>query len=183
MDISNHTVLVTDDAFESYVFKLESLLRPINDFCQMLEGEEPPDDEAMDEVFERIARILGKKETLTDELSKERAWLSLGAEHALDSVYVLIASRRLKRYGEKAAPASDMLMRVVGQNVGLTEKNRAEFMEEVPFMVETALDSLLQDGIYEKDPTGGPAIAGRILASMRVGFDRLKDDEPAPDSV
>ena len=117
----------------------------------------------------------------TEELENETAWLCLGAQHALDAVYVLIANWRIKRYAENPHPASDLLIRVMDSKIKPNAKNRDAFIKQMLMLVETVIESLLQNGDYEMNPTGGPAVAGRILASMRAAFDRLDDREPSPD--
>ncbi len=43
----------------------------------------------------------------------------------------------------------------------------------LPWMMKTALDYLLEDGDYEKNPTGGPAVAARILAAMLTSLEKV----------
>ena len=152
------------DLFEAELFKLEALLQPLTKSYDMFETEEF-DMDVIDKACADIARILNPDHDWTEEELANKCLLHLGAIEASNIAHSLIVNWKLQRQGMKPQPAADLLVQLVRRRgkVGPGPES-ASLMIDLPWILKSALGYVLQDGIYEDDPTGGPAIGARILA-------------------
>ena len=172
-DTPSLSIVPDDDLFEAQLVKLQALLTPLREFLEAI-GDEDGEDEKMSASCRRIAAVLQPDPDKREGFEGEPNWLTLGAGHAEDIAYQLETCWRLKRDGMKAHPAADMLIRLCNAQGRIGPgPEAAELMIPLPWMMKTALDCLLQDGDYEDNPAGGPAICGRMLAVMLTSLEKV----------
>lgn len=165
---------MTEDAFESQLFKLEALLRPLAETYGALESA-TSDGGTMEEACRKIAEVLECKPRWDNRRLTNDTWLMLGSQEALNITVRLIANWKMRQHGVKPHPYADMLIRLC-ERVGKIRPgpDAHEVMENTPWMLKTALNTLLNDDSYENDPAGGPAVAARILASILEVLEKVE---------
>ena len=179
------SVVPDDDLFEAQLVKLQALLTPLREFLEAIGDEDGEDlDEKMSASCRRIAAVLQPDPDKREGFEGEPNWLLMAASHAETIAAHLETSWRLKRNGMKAHPAADMLIRLSNAEGRIGPgPEAAELMIQLPWMMKTALDCLLQDGDYEKNPAGGPAICSRMLAVFLSTLEKVDGLNWSPDAA
>ena len=177
---------MTEDAFESQLFALETLLGRIaagsgipGDELGSDDAFNPSDTPPLGAVYPYRQSPVGGG----DSLSEDDEQATLAAE-ALASCTRLIVSWKLRRSAFKTQPQAEALLRAEQQlgRVARTEVvDVTEVMENMPWLLQAALDTLLDDeDAIESDPAGGPATVARILASMLDIIESSERPQPVP---
>lgn len=165
---------IAADLFEAELFKLESLIRPLAKAFDMFETEEF-DMGVIDQTCVDIARVLNPDHEWTEEELASKCLLHLGAIEASNIAHNLLVNWKLQRQGMKPHPAADLLIQMSRRmgRIGPGPES-ANLMIDLPWILKSVLGFVLQDGIYEDDPTGGPAIGARILAATVDGLGKVE---------
>ncbi len=156
------------DTFEAHLFRLDEIMRALQPVVEALETEDF-DDDALNKALINVVKTLNPK--LSKKKTKELACMgvmTLAFTAAGNETYSLLSTWKLAQHDVNPIAAGVLLKQFPNSQVNPTP---GKLVFELPWMLRLTLDSILSDGVYEKKPESGSAVAARILACILSSFE------------
>ena len=156
------------DTFEAHLFRLDEIMRALRPVMETLETEDF-DEGALNKALINVVKTLSPK--LSKKKTKELACMgvmTLAFTEAGDETYRLLSIWKLAQHDVNPIAAGVLLKHFPNRSGGPTA---GKLVPELPWMLRLVLDSILSDGVYEKAPSSGSAVAARILACILSSFE------------
>ena len=157
------------DTFEAHLFRLDEIMRALRPVMEALETEEDLDDDALNKALINVVKTLNPK--LSKKKTKELACMgvmTLAFTAAGNETYSLLSTWKLAQHDVNPIAAGVLLKHFPNSQVSPAP---GKLVFELPWMLRLTLDAILSDGVYEKNPESGPAVAARILACILSSFE------------
>ncbi len=171
------------DSFEAHLFRLDEIMRALLPVMKAFDTKDF-DEDALNKALINVVKTLNPK--LSKKKTKELACLgavTLAFTEAEDETFRLISTWKLAQHDVNPIAAGVLLKHFPNRPGGPTA---GKLVPELPWMLRLALDSILSDGVYEKAPSSGSAVAARILACILSSFEGAEGfnwDPPADKKV
>jgi len=156
------------DSFEAHLFRLDEIMRVLRPVMEAFETEDL-DDDALNKALINVVKTLNPK--LTKKETKELACMgvmTLAFTAAGNETYSLLSTWKLAQHDVNPIAAGVLLQQFPNSQVSPTP---GKLVSELPWILRGVLDFILNDGVYEKNPESGSAVAARILACILSSFE------------
>ncbi len=156
------------DTFEAHLFRLDEIMRALQPVVEALETEDF-DEDALNKALTNVVKTLNPK--LSKKKTKELACMgamTLAFTAAGNETYSLLSTWKLAQHDVNPIAAGVLLKHFPNSQVSPAP---GELVSELPWMLRLVLEFILNDGVYEKNPKAGAAVAARILACILSSFE------------